>query len=118
MEDFTVKMIGEMTIIECPQRKFRMSVQKGRQVNADRNTALMDGTLYKEQGSFVRDCSYLFEALNAHNEPVLTVDLGLFKNAIDFFFTSILGTDYYVKSIPRSSSLCCQDLKTFQFDIV
>ncbi|AMR30664.1 hypothetical protein A0256_04095 [Mucilaginibacter sp. PAMC 26640] len=117
MEDFTVKMDGGVTIIESHKRQFRMSVQKDRQVNADRNTALMDATLYKEQGSFVRDCSYIFEALNIHNEPLVSVDIELFKNAVDFFFTSVLGTDLYVKSIPRSSSLCGQHLKAFQFDI-
>lgn len=117
MEDFRVRIDGKVTIIESEENNFKMSAQKDRQVDADRNTALMDAALYKEQGSFINDCNYLFEALDGENEPVTEVDIDVFKNAIDFFFTSILGTDYYVKSIPKASSLCAKELKAFQFDI-
>ncbi|AMR32338.1 hypothetical protein A0256_13360 [Mucilaginibacter sp. PAMC 26640] len=117
MEDFTVRLNDDVAIIESLGTMFKMSVHKNRKVAPDRNTAIMEATVYREDGAFVKDCNYLFEALSKEDKPVDEVDVELFKHAIDFFFTSIIGTDYYVKSIPIASSLCREDLKAFQFDV-
>ncbi|MBD1364426.1 hypothetical protein IDJ77_11460 [Mucilaginibacter sp. ZT4R22] len=116
MSGYTVQMEGGSTIIESVEYMFKMIVQRNRQVSLERNTALIEATLYKEEGAFVRDCNYLFEAIDSDNIPVCNVKLDVFKSAVDFFFTSILGTDLYVQYIPKASSLCGEQLKAFQFE--
>jgi hypothetical protein len=116
MSGYTVQMESGSTIIERGEDMFKMIVQRNRQVSLERNTALIEATLYKEEGAFVRDCNYLFEAIDSNNVPVCYVELEVFKSAVDFFFTSILGTDLYVQYIPKASSLCAEQMKVFQFE--
>ena len=115
MSDYRVNVTKEPTIIERPESSFKMSVQRDVKLQDDRNTALLEATLYKERGSYVASGYFLFEALDKYNQPLLEVDINEFKDAVDFFFTSLLDTELYVKGIPRASSLCNQDLKSFQF---
>src|SRR4051812_3694365 len=115
MSDYKVSVSKEPTIIERPEGAFKMSVQRDVKLREDRNTALLEATLYKESGSFVKDGYFVFEALDKQNQPVKEVNIDDFKDAVDFFFTSLLGTEHYVKSIPRASSLCRAELKSFQF---
>lgn len=115
MSDYRVNVINELAIIERPMGSFKMSVQRDIIPPDDRNTALLEATLYKETGSFVKSGYFIFEALDRHNQPIKEVNIDEFKDAVDFFFTSLLDTDHYVKSIPRASSLCAADLKSFKF---
>lgn len=117
MSDYRVNVSKEPTIIERPKCSFKMSVQRDVKLQEDRNTALLEATLYKESGSFVKSGYFLFEALDKQNRPIKEVNIDDFKDAVDFFFTSLLDTEYYVKSIPRTSSLCPYGLKYFQFDL-
>ena len=114
MEQYRLSVQSGLTIIE--QVPFKMSVQHNAIPPATSDTALLEATLYREEGTFVKNGSYLFEALNNENKPISTVDIDQFRSAIDFFFTSILNTDLYVKSIPKGSSLCKPELKAFQYD--
>jgi len=115
MSSYRVNVNKEPTIIERPDSAFKMSVQRDVTLEADRNTALLDATLYKEIGSFVPSAYFLFEALDKQNKPLKEVDIDEFKHAVDFFFTSLLDTEHYVKGIPKASSLCNSELKSFQF---
>jgi len=92
-----------------------MSVQKDIKLQEDKNTALLEATVYQKNGSFVKSGYYLFKALDKHNKPVKTVNVDEFKDTVDFFFASLLDIEYYVKSIPKESSLCFPELKTFKF---
>jgi hypothetical protein len=115
MSTYKVDTGNEPTIIESPTSSFRMSVLRDIKLQEDRNTALLEATVYQENGSFVRSGYYLFEALDKHNKPVAAVDIDEFKDAVDFFFASLLDVEYYVKSIPRESSLCAPELRSFKF---
>jgi hypothetical protein len=110
-----VTVADTQTIVESIKRPFKMSVVKDKAAPAARNTALLEATLYKEDGSFIRQCSYLFEALDANNQPLNYVDVDDFKTAVDLYFTEVLATEYYVKSIPRASSLCHSEMQKFNF---
>jgi len=57
----------------------------------------LEPTHYKEQGVFINDGCYIFEVVNGKHKPICgEVDLVLFNERIDFFFKSILDTEYYV----------------------
>jgi hypothetical protein len=118
MKEYKIYKEGDLTIIESTNPALRASVGKDRKVKLDMDIALMEATVYKEDGVFVKDCNYLFELIDKNNKP--TSDCSSIEDfylLIDFFFNSVLGTEYFVKTIPRSSSLCSKDLKLFQFDI-
>ena len=61
MEQYKLTMQGGLTVIEQVQQAFRMSVHRERKPPAGTNTALMEATLYREEGVFVKNGSYLFE---------------------------------------------------------
>jgi hypothetical protein len=115
MSNYRVNVTKGPTIIERPDCSFKMRVQRDVEFNDDKNTALLEATLYKESGSFIVSGYFLFEALDKQNEPLIKVDIDEFKHAVDFFFTSLLDTEHYVKEIPKASSLCNSELKSFQF---
>lgn len=116
MDDYRVKLAAEGTTIEGFNGSFKMRVRKNVKLTDDTNVAVMEATLYKENGSFIPTGSYLFEALDSQDMPVSEVDTDEFGRAIDFFFTSLLDTENYIKSIPRASSLCNPEMKAFKFD--
>jgi hypothetical protein len=116
MEQFRVSAIGDVIYVHQPEKAFKMSVQKERKLEHDLNTAILEATLYKEEGVFIPNCNYVFEAVAEDNRPLDKANIDDFKSAVDFFFTSILNTDLYIKSIPKCSSLCDKDLKKFLFE--
>ncbi len=120
MDSYRISVEQGLTIIEhCDLSAplFRMSVEKDRQLAPGTNTAVLEALLYREEGVFVKNGNYVFEALDSDNKPLSTdVDIDQFKLAVDFFFTSILNTDLYLKRIPKESSLCEGEMKTFKFD--
>ena len=77
---------------------------------------MLEATLYVEQGGFLPVCSYLFELLDEELQPTdKEVDIIRFKAAIDFFFNTVMGTDLYVKSMQRASTLCPAVVKNYHF---
>ncbi|QXV63655.1 hypothetical protein INP83_11065 [Mucilaginibacter sp. 21P] len=116
MSDYKVQLSAEGTTIENFSRPFKMRVRKNVKLTQDCSTALLEASVYKEDGSFVQTCSYLFEALDSQDKPVADVSLEEFNRAVDFFFTSLLDTEFYVKRIPRTSSLCPPAMQAFKFD--
>ncbi len=120
MDSYSISVEKGLTVIEqfkLSETVFKMSVEKDRKLAPETNTALLEGLLYREEGVFVKNGNYVFEALDVDNKPLFgEVDIDLFKLAVDFFFTSILNTDLYLKRIPKASSLCQQEMKAFKFD--
>ena len=117
MEQYSLTIANDLTIIQQLHGKFKMSVHKNRVVNAGAATAIIEGTLYREEGVFVQSCIYIFEALGDDNRPLTDgVNIDDFKRAVDFFFTQVLQTDLYLKGIPRTSSLCSHLVKMFAFN--
>jgi hypothetical protein len=110
-----VTVADTQTIVEQVNSPFKMSVTKNKIADNEPATALLEATVYKEEGAFVRHCTYLFEALDARNQPLSHVDIDEFKQAVDLYFAEVLATDYYVKSIPRASSLCHREMQKFNF---
>jgi hypothetical protein len=116
MDKFKVSAINGLTVVEDLINNFRFHVLDSKSTQLSGETAVLEATLYIEQGGFVPTRSYLFELINGHGESIsLDVDIDDFKTAVDFFFHSVLGTDLFVKSIPIASSLCPVERKLYHF---
>jgi hypothetical protein len=113
--EYRVTETSEQTIAAPAKRPFNMRATKDKLPDSQQHTALLEATLYKEDGAFVKQCTYLFEALDAANLPLTYVDINEFKNAVDLYCTGVLHTEYYVKSIPRASSLCGKEMQAFDY---
>jgi hypothetical protein len=117
MEQYTLTIADGLTIIQQLHGSFKMSVHKNRVVDSSAATAIIEGTLYREEGVFVQSCTYIFEALGDDNKPLTDgVNVDDFKRAVDFFFTRVLQTDLYLKGIPRTSGLCNNEMRMFAFN--
>ncbi|WP_454804067.1 hypothetical protein [Mucilaginibacter phyllosphaerae] len=79
------------------------------------DTANLEVTVYKEDGTFIPQCSYLFEAVDGAGQPLTDVAIDDFKKAVDAYCTQVLAVEYFIKSIPRASSLCTQEMQAFNF---
>ena len=113
--DSSVATIHHKAVLTPVKQPFSLRVTLGKQPVMGQNIAVMEATVYEEAGSFVPQHSYLFEAVDAHNQPLTYVDAEAFKQAVDDYCTQVLATEYYVKSIPRASSLCPAAMQAFNF---
>jgi len=116
MDKFKVATEQGITIITHVEGNLTLRVLDAATTNLPGDTAVIEATLYIEQGGFIPKCSYFFELTDPithlmNNEA----DIDNFKAAVDFFFNSVLGTDLYVKSIPKASSLCPAERKYYQY---
>ncbi|MEB0248553.1 MULTISPECIES: hypothetical protein [unclassified Mucilaginibacter] len=105
----------ERAVLEGNTQPFKLRVTKDKGAVQGENTALLEATIYEENGSFIPQCSYLFEAVDNNDQPLTYVNLAEFKKAVDEYCTEVLATGYYVKSIPKASSLCSKAMQAFNF---
>lgn len=106
METFKITTAGNSTLITDEARSFIVKVEKDRILTEHDKGAILEATLYKEQGTFIPMSNYVFTILDSQYDVIVEdVDIDAFNEAITFFFNTILGTDYFVKSIPICSSL-------------
>jgi hypothetical protein len=106
MEDFRVSTDGKVTLITCAAKGFTMQVEKDRKFMAGENLAFLEATLYREAGTFIPGCSYGFQVIFNDKVPAGGgIDVDLCRSVVSFFFHSILGTPYFITSIPPASSL-------------
>ncbi|WP_374949786.1 hypothetical protein [Mucilaginibacter sp.] len=110
-----VAVADEQGVLRGLKQPFGLRVTKDKKPVMGQNTAVIEVTLYQESGSFIPQCSYLFEAVDAAGQSLAYVDVNEFKRAVDDHCTEVLGTVLYVKSIPRASSLCPKELQAFDF---
>ncbi len=116
MDKFKVATEQGITIITHAEGNLTLRVLDAATTNLPGDTAVIEATLYIEQGGFIPKRNYFFELTDPithlmNNEA----DIDNFKAAVDFFFYSVLGTDLYVKSIPKASSLCPAERKHYQY---
>ncbi|MFD0751694.1 hypothetical protein ACFQZS_16200 [Mucilaginibacter calamicampi] len=116
MDKFTVAAAQGITIITAIETGIQLRVLDAATTTLPGDTPVIEATLYIEQGGFVPKCSYFFELINPVNH--LTngeVDADQLKAGVDFFFHSVLGTDLFVKSIPKASSLCPAERRHYHY---
>jgi hypothetical protein len=59
------------------------------------------GSLYRIKGGFIPEKIYVFQSRKG--------ELATLKDVVDFFFTTLLETEHYVKEVPRDSALFAQE---------
>ena len=108
MESFNITTAGKSTLIIDEASNIIVKVEKDRILTEHDNGPILEATLYKEEGTFIPVCSYIFTMLDSQFDVIVDdvddVDIDTFNEAIAFFFNTILGTDYFVKSVPVCSS--------------
>jgi len=85
------------TVIRVDDVALRVYVGK-----ADADQPFLLGHLYQVRGGFVQVKTYVFEAMGK-------ADLEAMKKVVDFFFASLLDTEWYIKEVPRDSLLFAQE---------
>ncbi len=106
METFKITTAGNSTLITDEANSFIVKVEKDKILTEHDSGAILEATLYKEEGTFIPVCSYIFTIMDAQFDFIVDdVDIDAFNEAITFFFNTILGTDYFVRSVPICSSL-------------
>lgn len=105
----------EQVVLKGEAQPFKLRVTKDKAVLQGENTALLEVTIYEENGSFIPQCSYLFEAMDINNRPLTYVNADEFKKAVNEYCNEVLAAEYYIKSIPKASSLCNSEMQAFNF---
>ena len=106
MENFRLLFNNNLAIIEQIKQEFRVSFVKNRKLTHNDKGAIIEATHYREDGVFINEGNYYFEVVNQENKSIAgEVNLELLNNSIDFFFKSIIDTEYFIKAIPVCSSL-------------
>ncbi len=116
MDKFTVSEAQGVTVISAVEHNLKLRVLAAESTTLPGNTAVIEATLYVEQGGFVPKRSYFFELIADKDVlPTEHVSVDIFKAMVDFFFNHVLGTDLFVKSIPRASVLCPAERRGYEF---
>jgi hypothetical protein len=89
------------TVIADTNSDLCVQVNELKDVTLAENTAYCLATLYQIKGGFIPEKIYSFQSKK--------VDLETLKNVVDFFFTTLLETELYVKEVPSDSALFSQE---------
>ncbi|MCR8560306.1 hypothetical protein KXD93_21820 [Mucilaginibacter sp. BJC16-A38] len=88
--------------IEDTDSGLRVVVNEKGKTRLPENSAYCLATLYRIKGGFIPDKIFVFRALNG-------IDLATLKKGVDFFFTTLLETELYIKEVPADSALFSQE---------
>lgn len=99
---YQVLTAGKRTEITDLDNKVRVAVfEKDNQASAA-GTAYCLATQYRVQGGFIPEKIFIFQTMTV-------VEVAVVKQVIDFFFTTLLETELYVKEVPQDSVLFPQE---------
>jgi len=99
---YQVLTAGKRTEITDLDSKVRIAVFEKDKKSSFEGTAYCLATQYKIQGGFVPEKILIFQTK-------AVVEVAVVKQAIDFFFLTLLETELYVKEVPRDSVLFPQE---------
>ncbi|MFD0749127.1 hypothetical protein ACFQZS_03175 [Mucilaginibacter calamicampi] len=99
---YQVLTAGKRTEIHDLEEKVRITIFEKDQQNSAAGTAYGLATQYRVKGGFVPEKVFVFQT-------EVLVEVALVKHAMDFFFTTLLETELYVKEVPRDSALFPQE---------
>jgi len=106
MQTFKITTAGNSTFITDETNSFIVKVEKDKILTEHDKGAILEAILYKEEGTLIPVCNYTFTVLDAQFDVIVDdLDIEALNEAITFFFNTILGTDYFVRSVPVCSSL-------------
>ncbi|MDP9077732.1 MAG: hypothetical protein M3O71_09945 [Bacteroidota bacterium] len=86
------------TLITDEQSCLRVQITEKGRIALSENAAYCLGTLYKIKGGFVPERIFVFLSL-------AEISLEELKKTVDFFFSSLIETELYVKEVPQDSIL-------------
>ena len=89
------------TVIADTDSGLRVQVNEKKEVTIAKDTAYCLATLYKIKGGFIPEKVFVFQTAEKN--------LVTLKNVVDFYFTTLLETDLYVKEVPPDSALFAEE---------
>ena len=89
------------TVIADTSSDLWVQVNELKEVVIAQNTAYCLATLYRIKGGFIPEKVYVFQARK--------IELYNLKDVVDFYFTTLLETELYVKEVPQDSALFEQE---------
>lgn len=99
---YQVLTAGKRTEITDLDSNVRIAVFELDKKKSPAGTAYCLATQYKIQGGFIPERALVFQT-------VAVVELSVVKQAIDFFFTTLLETELFVKEVPKDSAFFPQE---------
>ena len=99
---YQVLTAGKRTEIHDLDEKVRIAVFEKDQQGSVAGTAYALTTQYRVKGGFVPEKVFVFQT-------EVLAEVAVIKQAIDFFFTTLLETELYVKEVPRDSAFFQQE---------
>lgn len=99
---YQVLTAGKRTEITDLDFNIRIAVFDQDKKISPAGTAYCLATQYKVQGGFIQERVLVFQT-------IAVVELAVFKQAIDFFFTTLLETELFVKEVPKDSAFFPQE---------
>lgn len=93
---------GKRTEITDLDKNVRMAVFEKDKNISPADTAYCLATQYKVKGGFIPEKIFIFQT-------TAVVEVNVMKQAIDFFFLTLLETELYVKEVLRDSVLFPQE---------
>jgi len=99
---YQVLTADNKTLIVDTESGIQVKVKEKAELKVIGETAYCIATLYRIRGGFIPEKIFAFEATK-HTE------LETMRKIVDFFFTTILGTDLFVKEVPPDSALFAQE---------
>lgn len=99
---YQVLTAGKRTEITDLNSKVRVAVFEQNKNSSTAGTAYCLATQYQIKGGFIPEKIFIFQVM-------AVVEVALVKQVIDFFFTTLLETELYVKEVPRDSVLFPQE---------
>ncbi len=95
---YQVLTADERTLIVDTETGIQVRVREKINKHTEGSKAYCLATLYRISGGFIPEKVYIFEAVN-------NAGLAQLKKLVDFFFTTLLETELYVKEVPQDSLL-------------
>jgi hypothetical protein len=99
---YQVLTVDNRTVIEDKHADLQVQVIDGKVAIDIENTPYCLATLYLVKGGFMPEKVFIFQALKK-------TSLEMLKRSVDFFFSTLLETELYVKEVPPDSALFAEE---------
>ncbi len=99
---YQVLTAGKRTEITDLDNKVKITVFEQHKQASEAGTAYCLATQYRVKGGFIPEKVFVFQTM-------AVVEVALVKQTMDFFFTTLLDTELYVKEVPRDSAFFPQE---------
>lgn len=107
--EYEVTTTAGTMVIKAANSGLQVRIDQQATAETKAQTAFAIATLYEIKGGFIPVSVYVFTAIDLNGKDLPEASLEQLKALMDCFFLTILGTDLYVKEIPKTSTLFAEE---------